>query len=205
MTLCKPVTIGLAILAILASPFGARSKVAQKLESFPTFSGALEEIEARYKANVGFESVVNASDHQVSVDFSPVEVAGALRSLVAHEPVYTWKLDNGVYDVFPKAVRDSVLDVVVRDFSVKDVTLEEASDSISSLPEFRSWLSAHHARRHEIYLYSGHIKGASSRVSLVVSNVPLRTVLNDLIIVSGERQWTVLRYGDKEEYIAIYL
>jgi hypothetical protein len=89
-------------------------------------------------------------------------------------------------------------------YYVNDATPQEASDAITRLPELQRWLSDHHAARSEII--AGPRWGEHSeqtKISLELHNVPLRAILNKLFSKVGSNGWSITRWGDKKQFLAI--
>ena len=125
-----------------------------------------------------------------------------LNHLVEQRPEFVWKqLSDGTCDLYPNA-KDNLSDLMLKNYAVKDATLAEASRALNSLPEFQSWLSTRKVTRREFQ--TGPSWNPDQRMALDLTDVPLRTVLNKLIKTFDLTNWTIARYGDKKEYIAIY-
>lgn len=192
-------------LAALLALLGSHSQGAPPTQTFPSLTNALDAIGSRYRIQLGLELVTNDSNGApISLDLSGHEVGPVLDSLIVQRPAYIWSLQDGVYDLYPRVARDSVLDVNIRTFSVKQATPEEASRAISDLQEVKEWLSRYGVRRRELET-GPRWKNSERRVSLTLSGVSLRSVLNHLVKELEGTDWIVVRYGDKAEYIAIYL
>lgn len=193
-----------ALLALLGS-YSHGARFPHSAQTFPTLRNALEVIASRYRIHIGLEFVTNDSDATpINLDLSGDEVGPVLDRLIVQRPAYIWNIQDGVCDVYPRAARDGLLDVNIRAFSVKDATPEEASRAISELSEVKNWLSRYGVRRRELET-GPRWKNSDRRVSLTLTNVPLRSVLNNLVKEAQEIDWIVIRYGEKAEYIGIYI
>lgn len=174
-------------------------------QTFPTLNEALDTIAAKYKTHVGLEYAPNDQDSTpVSLNLSAATIDPVLNELIHQKPGYVWTSERGVYDIRPKSNRDSILDVVVKTYSVNNATPEQASKAISELPEVREWLAKRRVTRRELETAPPH-ETPGIRISLNLSGVTLRAVLNSLVQQFGRSNWIALRYGNNEQYIAIYL
>lgn len=173
-------------------------------ESFPSLVSALDAISSQYKIHLGVEFDPQDKDTTINLDLSSAAVDSVLSSLISQKPVYVWSLKDGAYDVYPKARPDSILDLQIRSFSITKANADQASGAISEIPEVKRWLSTHNVVRHEFEVGSME-KDSQSRVSLTTANVTLRTILNLLNQELPSPYWRVVRYGDQQEYIMIYL
>jgi hypothetical protein len=195
------------VVLILAVGLGVREppRVQADAEAFPTMNSALDAIGSKYNIFIGLEYAVGDADRTpVSLDLSTDRPTLALDSLVARKPAYKWKFEEGVYDVYPIADDDSLLDVTIQRFSVQDATPREVSAAIGDLPEVRQWLLRHHVRRNELETGS-RWNESDRRASLTLTGTSFRAVLNRIILITGRRNWLVVRYGDNLEFIGIYI
>lgn len=202
--LCLAVT-AVSILGVVRVSAQGSNRVQAGPEIFATMSSALGAIGAKFNVLIGLEYAVGDQDRTpISLDMSSSEAAMALNSLVAQKPEYKWKLENGVYDVYPKAESDSLLDVAIQKFSVNAATPREISAAIDDVPEVRLWLTTHGVRRNELETGS-RWKASDRRISLTMIDTSVRSVLNRVIQLTGRPNWTVVRYGEHLEFIGIYI
>lgn len=115
-----------------------------------------------------------------------------------------WALQDGVYDL-RQGGGASVLDQRISSFSIANASPAEASEAIGRLPEFRRWLADNGVTRRDLETGKMSLAGVSGpKVSLSVSNVTLRTILNQLARQLPSKQWSAARYGDRSQYLAIW-
>lgn len=182
-----------------------RGDLALATETFPTLSAAVDAIVIQYEVKVGLEYAMNDPDRlAVKLDLSGAMVAPVFDSLVKQKPDYTWKVSEEVYDIYPKLVKDSVLDLRIRTFSVTNATGKEVSDAIGALPEVKEWMLQRGVQRREFETGS-RWRESDPRVTLSLKNLPLRNILNRVLKERKAKEWIVVRYGAKQEYIAIYI
>lgn len=197
------------LLYVLFVVFGAYGQatgpraVQQPEQVFPSMNSALQAIESKYHARVGVEYSSRDTDREaVRLDLEKDNLEAALNRLVAQKPQYSWNLAEGVYNLSPKHATDSLLDVRVKTFSIREVTPESASEAIGSIPEVKNWLRKHGVRRHEFELGSPR-ETSGLHLSLTVRDGTVRSILNQLIVKAHRTNWTVVRYGQHSEYITI--
>jgi hypothetical protein len=172
-------------------------------QTFPNLTTALDAIGTRYKIHLGLESVSDDQDLPITLDLSSGDVGTILNSLVAQRSRYVWALRDGTYDIYPKSNPHSILDVKIRSFSLNKVSYETASREMSELPELKEWLSKQGVIRRELQV--GSIDANTKlQISLTVSAVSLRTVLNLINQETSHPYWVVSRYGDRKQYVGIY-
>jgi len=199
-----PKSVGfLAILVLVQSD--VQPLLVLTAQTFSTMSAAVDAIATQYQVRVGLELATNDPDRlPISLDLSGTIVAPALDSLVTQKPDYTWKVTDGVYNIYPKLAKDSVLNLHILTFSVTNATAREVSSAIGALPEVKEWMLRHGVKRREIETGS-RWRESDPRVTLSLKNVPLRSILNHVLKERKAKEWIVLRYGEKQEYIAIYI
>lgn len=196
----------LVLLMSVSIPEGDVRSVRAAPESFPSMSAAIDGIAANYKVSVGIEAATNAEDRTpITLDLSLLQPATAFDSLVAQVPGYTWSFDHGVYDVYPKEHNGSILDLKIGMFSVHEATPREISAAIDGLPEVKQWLGKNQVRRGEFQVNGSRWDPSDRRVSLTIRGSTLRSILNRIVVETGRTMWTVERYGNKAEFIGIYI
>jgi len=181
------------------------TQVSASIETFPSTVSAIEAIASRYKVRIGIEfSPQDVDNKTIRIDLSREEIAQALDSLTTQKPDYIWRIEDDVYDIYPRSGKDSLLDVTVHNFSVKDATPASALSAVDDLPEVQAWLSRTGVRRQELEL-NGPAKAPDKRVCMAATDLRLRNLLNLLLKEFGGGGWRVMRYGENGKFIAIYL
>jgi hypothetical protein len=173
-------------------------------ETFTTLGGALDEIASAYKVQVGLEYATNDKDLQpINLDLSAKSIEAVLRQLTNQKPDYSWSLNEGVYDVYPKSRPDSILDVKIHEFSIENAPSKDAAELVGQIPEVKEWLSSRRVTRREFQVGPS-VRSSEKLVTLSFKDVTFRTIFNRLIREFGIEDWMVARYGPKQEYIGIY-
>jgi hypothetical protein len=175
--------------------------------TFTTLRGALDDVAARYRIQVGLEYAAQDKDLQpITLDLSAKTVDAVLNQLVNQKPHYVWSFVDNVYDIYPKSNPDSILDVRIHEFSMKGLSSKEAANLVGEIPEIKEWLTSRSVSRREFQVCAGSCGESSEKlVTVSLKDVTLRTLLNTLIREFGILDWMVGRYGDDQEYIGIYL
>jgi len=173
-------------------------------QTFSKIDLAVQAIREAYSIRTGTETAADDADIQpINLDLGGKDIPEVFRHLVSQRRAYSWVLENGVYDLYPAANGQGLSEITVHAFILKDASRLDASQELSKLPELQKWLSDHHASRKEIINESTY-RNKDQRVSLSLSDMPLRTVLNELIGSFGDTQWAISHYGDRMQYVAIY-
>jgi hypothetical protein len=117
--------------------------VPTQAETFTTLRGALDDVAARYRIQVGLEYAAQDKDLQpITLDLSAKTVDAVLNQLVNQKPDYVWSFVDNVYDIYPKANLDSILDVRILEFSMKGLSSKEAANLVGEIPEIKEWLTS---------------------------------------------------------------
>src|SRR4029077_12287469 len=158
-----------------------------------------------YAIPIGLEiSDTDPDNTPIVLDLPAKNPEAVFESIALQRPVYQWKLEGGVYELYPKAVPDRISDMSIALYFIKDATPQEASDAITRLPELQRWLSDHHSMRSDIL--SGPRWGVhpeQTKISLELHNVTISAILNKLFSTVGGNGWTISRWGDKNQFLAI--
>jgi len=131
---------------------------------------------------------------------------GVLNQLINQKPDYVWSFVDNVYDIYQKSNPDSILDVLIHEFSAKELSSKEAARLVGEIPEVKEWLTFRSVSRREFQVCMGSCGQPSEKlVTVSLKNVTVRTLLNTLIREFGIVDWMVGSFGDNQEYIGIYL
>jgi hypothetical protein len=181
--------------------------VSTQAETFTTLRGAIDNVAATYRIQVGLEYAAQDKDLQpITLDVSVKNVDAVFNQLVNQKPDYVWSFVDNVYDIYPKANPDSILDVRIHKFSAKGLSSKEAASLVGEIPEIKEWLTSRSVSRREFQICAGSCGQPSEKlVTVSLKDVTFRTLLNTLIREFGTADWMVGRFGDNQEYIGIYL
>lgn len=179
------------------------SSFGQASRTWSTLDQSMTAVQDRFHVAIGVEMAGGDPDKDpISLDLSGSDPARAFEQIVAQRPQYRWSLQDGAYVLYAANDRSSVLDVSIASYSVKNLSVDEASDALSKLPEVQQWLGAHNVRRRELEAWGSH--APKDRISVSLTGVKLRDVLNAIAAQSTRKRWTVIRYGETMQYLAIY-
>jgi len=191
---------------------GESSAFAQSLTGFSNVTSALSTIREDYSKRIGFE-MADDDTTAIMLDLSNKDVGFLLGSLVMQKPAYTWRLQDGVYDVYPRSQTEALSDLTVASFTLSNATIEEAQQALFDLLEVKNWLAQRGAIRNTAQSGSRFIQPSGpqpepQRVSMSLTNVQLRSILNQLITKLGRSQWIIghvirREYGKNVHYVSI--
>jgi hypothetical protein len=163
------------------------------------------ELSLTYNIPIGLETAANEYEHtRYSIDFKKGTLAELLTQFVNQHSLYTWKIEDGVANVFPKdgyrdALSRDLLATNIERFSVKENTsCWNLAEALATQPETKRILEANKTT------YSGrapsgfYIPNVGKRFTLEVSEVTLKSILNKVVSKSSTAKfWVIGRNPDK--------
>jgi hypothetical protein len=188
---------------------GAKSQSARSTQTLSNIDVALESLRQTFHISVGFERALSDTNIPVTLNLAGSEPGSILDDLTAQRPAYTWTLEGGVYCVYPRIRNESLSQLVVANYALRDATLRDATEAIFTLPEIVKWRLDHRAARllDESYLKAprGSPPDQPQRISLTLSNVPLRVILSEVASHFGRTQWTLSHLqGTQQESLSLH-
>ena len=138
-------------------------------------------------------------------------MADALNSIVEQNPLYTWKIQDEVINVFPvEANRDpllrDVLEAKLERFSIpRGMTRFDLRQTLGKVPEVKALLTQHKVIPENQSFMSRDFLPLGRGYGLEVSNVSVSAILNQVVRDSQTKYWIVLRYGDRKQYFVLTL
>jgi hypothetical protein len=190
----------LAFVALLAIPVlavlpGKGGQSARPAQTFSNIDLALQNMRQAMRISTGFERALGDTDIAVTLDLSRNEPGSVLDELIAQRPIYVWTLEGGVYCVYPRIRNESLAQLAVAKYVLRDANLRDATEGVFTLPELVKWRSDHRVGRllDESYLTAprGSPTNEPQRISITLSNVPLRAILSEIAYRFGKTQWTI--------------
>jgi|SRR6185503_7178758 len=160
----------------------------------------IERVAKSCKAPIGFEATPQES-YKINVIIEQGTVRNVLDQIVQADSRYEWTEADGVINVSPRVNRSPMLETVVRRFSVAQVNRDDAISAIFELPEVK--VAQMDVKRRDFGSLPAKPYNSVPQVSLKLSNVTVRTILNEIMKASGDNYWVFFRYGDHNEYFSV--
>lgn len=138
-------------------------------------------------------------------------LADALNSIVKQNPLYTWRIQDEVVNVFPvESNRDSflrdVLETKLAKFSIqRGVSRLSVRQSLTAAPAIKTVLTQHNVFPDHQSFMSRDVAPLGREYDLDASNISVSALLNQIVRESQTKFWIVLRYGDKRRYFVLNL
>ena len=168
----------------------------------------------QYKLPIGLE--VAADDdllkgRNLSVRVKSGTVKDVLDAVASQCHDYTWELKDDVINVFPKRpnrdpLLENILAVRVKAFAIEEGTARiEFTKAVASSHEVSSLLEAN-GLKVEYEIFSKYDIGSlGRRFSVNVSDVTVKSLLNQVIKRSETKYWLLNRYGENRQYLLLKL
>jgi hypothetical protein len=121
-------------------------------------------------------------------------VRDVLNAIVAAEPIYVWREMDGVINVLPRQPADSLLDIVLGRFQANQVGKNEARRTLLGTLEVKRWMVRTGVQERTFMTLPGGMGVDSAPISLNLTNVSVRTVLNTMLRSGAFRYWVYLPY-----------
>ena len=138
-------------------------------------------------------------------------LADVLNSIVKQNPLYTWKIQDGVINVLPvEANRDpllrDVLETRLEKFSIeRGMSKFNVRQSLSTVPVIKSILTQHKVVADNSAFMSREFTPLGREYELEASNITVSGLLNHIVRESQTKYWVVQRYGARRQYFILTL
>ena len=110
---------------------------------------------------------------------------------------------KGVVNVRPVQNANSILDLQIAHFRVKDANVEDIREAITALPEVKTWLTLNNVSARSLIVTVGGLKRDTQRVSIELAGLTLREIMNAVVRRRGMHEWSFVRYGKNQQYLNI--
>lgn len=138
-------------------------------------------------------------------------LSDVLNSIVKQNPLYTWKIQDGVVNVLPvEAKRDpllrEVLQTILQKFSIRRGTSRfSVRQTLSTIPAIKTILTQHNVVPDNQTFMSRDFAPLGREYDLEASNVSVSGLLNQVVRESQTKYWIVMRYGERKQYFVLNL
>jgi len=174
---------------------------------------ALSDIANTYGVPIGLE--VSPEDdllkgRNIVVRLESGTLKEVLDSVVSQNPLYTWDVEDGVVNVFPKGNREpflkTLLETRVGKFSITPNTSRfTLRVNLTGSPELKDVLDNFGVKADNQIFLSRDAASLGKDFSLELSDVTVKYILNRVIKDSGAKYWMVNRDGPQGEYLLLNL
>ena len=174
----------------------------------------LSELSDQKKIPIGVE--ISLHDHllrkkTIRLQIEHGTLADALNSIVKQNPLYTWKIQDEVVNVFPverkrdPLLRDLLETKLGKFFIPRGMTRFDLRQTLGKVPEIKTLLTQHKVVPENQSFMSRDFVPLGRGYGLEVSNVSVSALLNQVVRDSQTKYWIVSRYGDRKQYFVLNL
>jgi hypothetical protein len=150
----------------------------------------------------------NSLEREINLDLKNSTLRDVLNAMVRQDSRYAWTSRGGTIYVYPTIDRDPLLlDLLatsLREFTVvSDRTTYRLRARILDLPEIKVKLQEAKASPFVIALTGADYGKLGDDFSLHVSDVTLKSLLDQIILHSAQKFWVLNRVGESKEYVVL--
>jgi hypothetical protein len=171
------------------------------------FSVMVDRLMQKYGIPMGMDLEIPSKHNLISVHISRGTVADVLDAILAQEPRYEWTETNGVVNIGPRHIANSILDVQIAHLDLRNADAYAIHAGLVSLPEVREWLEKNHLVERTVFSTDvvPAANGAASlaHVSLNASGMTVRQILNRIVASPGFSSWVIGRSGQKGQNFTV--
>lgn len=174
----------------------------------------LSRLSAATKIPIGLEVSPDDNlsiDRDMKLEIQKGTLRIALNSIVKQNPLYTWKIQDGVVNVLPTDPnRDHLIRAVLGTKLQRFVVQPGMSrfvfrQTVTAMPEVKSLLEQENVHPENQSFMSRDFNSLGRSFSLEVSNVSVIELLNRVIRDSQTNYWVILRQGERKEFFVLNL
>lgn len=162
----------------------------------------LERLAKTRNLRIGLETIPEPGP-KIDVIVERGTIRNILDQIIKGDPRYEWREVDGGINVYPKANRSELLEIVVPRFRVAEVNSAQAISTIFNVPTVRRELERKGLSRRDFGSLPAKSYSSLPRFSVSLRNVTVRTILNGIMRASGNNYWVFFRYGDHNKLLSI--
>ncbi len=189
-------------------------QVTQQIDGYEVdgedFTATIYNLCQKYGLRWGLDLEVPPERQLISVRVSKGTVADVLDTVLAQEPNYEWAEVNGVVNVMPKQRSNSLLNLQIANFHIRNANFFAIQPAIVSLPELKAWRARNHITEQDIFNDDiatspvGTKNGYTlPRISLDLGHATVQEILNRIVKARRFRWWYVHRFGHNGQYLGL--
>lgn len=158
------------------------------------------ELATTYRVPIGLEDVSQGQNitHAINLTFSGGTVGDLLDQFTKAERQYKWAVIDGVINICPSNISESLLEVGIFDFTVQNARVTEVVQDLIQLPEVKKKLNKLGVQ----YVSINGLTESTEKHSLDLDNLRMREILNKVLKANKRFFWAVSRHGDDNEYLS---
>jgi len=172
----------------------------------------LSRVADQYNVPIGFEVATDddlSITRTITIDMKDGTIQEVLKSIVDQNPIYKWEIRDDVINVFPRERNRDVLLKEVLETRLDHVSINKQTTRFT----LKQTLCENAAVMKILNVYtvtpanetfgSRDLGKVGRDFSFIASNVSVASVLNRVIQNSQTKYWTIMRYGDRKQYLVL--
>ena len=157
-------------------------------------------------AGVVFDSSLERSK-KYKLRPATLTVRGLLDAIVRAEPRYKWEIKRGVINLIPTDKFPALLESIIPNIDLKNVTTLDGFDALENMPEFRTLANNNGYGNYTVPRISNSSRlGNVSPFSFKCTGCDIREIMNVYVRAYGRAVWGFDEYEEKgNRYFSIWL
>jgi hypothetical protein len=145
---------------------------------------------------IGGVSILFDGDEETKYTLKPETYyqKDVLDSIVEAEPLYQWKIQDGLINLVPKK-NYPVLETKINNFYIYNATKEEMIETLLISPEFQSAIKEAKVEKKPFYCCGGLCTTQPQRNTINLQNSTVQEVLNEIVRLNGRSVWRYREYS----------
>ena len=153
----------------------------------------LAQMSGLYDVTIGLEVEPSQKRSYVAFEVHDASFDDVMNAIVKAKPVYSWRKSGNVVEMYPTNGTNSLLDMTVNSYHVKNVIAVEALNQLLGLNEVQAAMSASRLQPQSEMFSPPTDPG--SRFTIDVEKAKLRDILSRIAAESGVKFWSFQRNG----------
>lgn len=154
---------------------------------------------------VGFEGIPEDPERKVSIEVKNTTARSLFDALVREDPRYKWtETDDGLVNIYPKNKREQIFgSTTVPKFRIDGKKRTAALDQLMKVHSFESMLSGINVTIRTPISGAPTAAASGPDIFLNLRSATIRTILDEILLKSGGRAWSAVRYGNRLQYLSL--
>lgn len=156
---------------------------------------------------IGFDNVLGGNPpcrlkRRIDFHIAEITVGDLFRRIMSSTSDCDWKIDDEVINVFSKKETSRFSDIVIGNIEIpRGLSKEGIKEGIIKSPEVNAALSSQGLRLTAMFTSISQTEPVSDSFSLSCHNIPLRTILNEIVKSGNSKYWNLSNWGNDKRMV----